>query len=253
MAGGDSMKALVVDDEPFARRRLRRLLEALGDVEVIGEAVDGRDALRKIKALGPEVVFLDIRMPGLDGLSLAASGEDLPPIVFTTAYHEYAVQAFDSEAVDYLLKPIEPERLRKAVERVRSHQRTDDLAHRLENVLKRIASTAAPPRIAARTGSTAYVFDPREIIRFRAESKYVVFRHHGKSYVLDDTISVLEQRLAPLGFLRPHRSELVNGRHVLALHAEGRTATLELTDGARIAVSRRRLAGVRQALGISEV
>ena len=245
------MKALVVDDEPYARRRLRRLLEALGDVEVVGEAVDGLDALRQIEALAPDVVFLDIRMPGLDGLSLAARGDALPPIVFTTAYHEHAVQAFDAEAVDYLLKPIEPERLRKAVDRVRN-RRAGDLADRLENVLQRVSHATAPPRIAARAGSTSYVFDPREIARFRAEAKYVVFDHHGKSYVLDDTIAELEERLVPLGFLRPHRSELVNGRQVVALHVEGRTATLELTAGVRIPVSRRRLEFVRRALGISD-
>ena len=156
------MKALVVDDEPFARRRLRRLLKAMGGVEVVGEAADGHEALRKIRDHSPEVVFLDIRMPGLDGLSLAARHQNLPPIIFTTAYHEYAVQAFDSEAVDYLLKPIEPERLQKAVDRVRA-RRSEDIAGRLEEVVRQFASGVAPPRIAARTGSTAYVFDPREI------------------------------------------------------------------------------------------
>jgi DNA-binding LytR/AlgR family response regulator len=109
------VRALVVDDEPFARRRLIRMLAALGDVEVVGEAEDGVQALEQIGRLEPDVVFLDIRMPGLDGMSLAAAGRGmLPPVIFTTAYDEYAVRAFAAEALDYLLKPVEPERLREA-------------------------------------------------------------------------------------------------------------------------------------------
>lgn len=245
------MRALVVDDEPLARRRLRRMLEAIDGVEVVGEAEDGSIALSRIRELRPDVVFLDIRMPGLDGLSLAARETDLPSIVFVTAYHEYAVRAFDAEAVDYLLKPVEAERLRTAVNRVRTRG-SGDLASRLEAIVHRLGTSTGPPRISARSGSSTYLFDPRNIVRFRAEQKYVVFRQGKTDYLLEESLASLERRLEPWGFLRPHRAELVNMRHVVALHGTGAGAgaALELTTGDRVPVSRRRLADVRRALGM---
>lgn len=242
------MRALVVDDEPLARRRLIRMLEGIGGVEVVGEAGDGRDALDQIEKLAPDVVFLDIRMPGLDGLALAARHR-LPPTVFITAYQEYAVQAFEAEAVDYLLKPIEPERLRVAVERAR-RRGPGELAGRLDAVVRCLSAPQNPPRISARSGSSLYLFDPREIERFRAEHKYVAFRHKGKPYLLEESITSLEQRLSSWGFFRPHRAELVNRRRVTALHVEGSAATIELSSGDRVPVSRRRLAEVRRTLGL---
>lgn len=243
------MKALVVDDEPFARRRLIRLLETIDGIEVAGEAQDGHEALAMIERLAPDVVFLDIRMPGLDGLSLAAQHQHLPPIVFTTAYHEYAVAAFEAEAVDYLLKPIEPERLRSAVERLRRRSGSD-LAGRLEAVVRRLAEPTEPPRLGARSGSSVFLFDPRDITRFRAENKYVAFIHGGTRYLLEESIQSLESRLAPWGFVRPHRGELINSRFIVALHIEGTSAALQLRGGTRVAVSRRRLAAIRAALGV---
>lgn len=113
------MRVLIVDDEPPARRRLRRMLERMPGVEVCGEAGDGVEALERIAERAPDLVLLDVRMPGLDGIELARRGESLLPIVFTTAYDEYALRAFEVAAVDYLLKPIRAERLRGALERAR--------------------------------------------------------------------------------------------------------------------------------------
>lgn len=113
------MRVLVVDDEPLARRRLIRLLGKIHETEVVGEAANGEEALARIREKDPDVVLLDIRMPGVDGLRLVSENRDLPPIIFTTAYDEYAVQAFEANAVDYLLKPVQSARLEVALGKVR--------------------------------------------------------------------------------------------------------------------------------------
>jgi DNA-binding LytR/AlgR family response regulator len=226
------------------------MLEAAG-VEVVGEAGDGLEAMQRIEALRPDVVFLDIRMPVLDGLSLAAADRvSMPPIVFTTAYDEYAVRAFDAEAVDYVLKPVEPERLQRALDKVEKLVR-GAAADKLEAVLERLREDRLPPRVAARAGSSAFVFDAREILRFSATKKYVAFGHRGREYLTEESLSALEQRLAAWGFVRVHRGELVNLARVVALHLEGTSATLELVDGTRVGVSRRRLPELRRALRLS--
>jgi two-component system LytT family response regulator len=243
------VKVLVVDDEPIARRRLVRMIRALDGWEVAGEAEDGLAARRQIAALAPDVVLLDVRMPGLDGLSLVrADGARLPPIIFTTAYAEYAVQAFDAEAVDYLLKPVEPDRLRRALERAR-RKGAELGAARMERLVSRLRPPEPPP-LAARRGDTVYFFDPRQIAALHAEDNYVAFVVRDRKYLLDESMRDLEQRLSDLGFLRVHRGALVNLRRVVSLRAEGGGASLVLSDGRTVAVSRRRLAAVRRRLGL---
>ena len=246
------MRVLVVDDEPPARRRLVRMLAEIDGVEVAGEAGDGLEALETIDRDRPDVVLLDIRMPGLDGLSLAASGRDLPPIIFTTAYDEHAVEAFEVEAVDYLLKPVKAERLERALARVRQQGGAVDGA-RIEALLSKIARQTAAvetPRISARSSGTTRLFEPHEIVRFRASEKYVVFQKDGREYVLDDTLNALEERLAEYGFFRCHRSELVNLRHVRAVRTEGGITRVGLSDGQAADVARRELPELKRRLGI---
>ena len=132
------------------------------DVEVVGEATDGTEALARIDQLAPDLVLLDIRMPGLDGLAVAARADDLPPIVFTTAYEQHALEAFDVAAVDYLLKPIEPERLRQAIQRARRAT-----GNKLSTLLEQmVQQSSALPRITARHGTSVRVLDPRKLTRF---------------------------------------------------------------------------------------
>ncbi len=243
------MRVLVVDDERLARNRLRRMLERFEEVEVVGEAADGEEALARIAEQRPEVVFLDIRMPELDGLAVARR---LPPdtrVVFTTAYDEYAVDAFEAAAVDYLLKPIESERLAAAVEKVRRLTPAVERGE-LERLLKKLAGGAETPRVTARRGDTIRVFDPREISRFHAADRYTVFRHAGDEYLLDESIVALERRLGDLGFVRVHRAELINLGHVRALKREDDQTLAELADGQRAVVSRRHLRRLKEKLGI---
>ena len=224
------------------------MLAAHDDLEILGEAGDGREALERIQDLGPDVVFLDIRMPELDGLELARRLEDVQ-VVFTTAYDEYAVEAFETSAVAYLLKPIDKKRLAAAIDKVRSQQsRSGD--QDIEHLLRRIASRDEPPRITARRGDSIRVFDPREISRFHAQDGYTGFRHEGRVFLLDDTITGLAERLADWGFVRIHRGELVNLSHVKALRREDDQSLVELADGQRAPVSRRHLKELKQRLGI---
>jgi DNA-binding LytR/AlgR family response regulator len=244
------VKVLVVDDEPVARRRLIRMLKHMDGVTVVGEAADGDAALAQVRETEPDVLLLDIRMPGETGLELAARLPENAHVIFVTAYEEYALQAFDASAVDYLLKPVEAGRLAAALEKVRRLQVPQD-RNALEALLRQVAGRGEPPRVTARSGETLRVFDPREIVRFHAESGYTAFRHGGRSYLLNDTISALEDMLKAWGFARIHRSELVNLNSVRALHREDESVVVELSDGQRVPVSRRYLPAFKKSLGIA--
>jgi DNA-binding LytR/AlgR family response regulator len=245
------MKLLVVDDEGVARRRLIRMLSRFDDVEVVGEAASGEEALDRIAELRPDAVLLDIRMPGMDGLELAGSLPDpAPHVIFTTAFEEYAVQAFERSAVDYLLKPVEAERLEAALAKVRRLEEPQD-PEQLRRVLRELVAGAEPPRLAARLGDSLHVLDPRRIARFHSEQGYTSFRHQGRDYLVDDSIASLEERLAPWGFLRVHRSELINLNEVRSIRREDDQTIVDLGDGQHAAVSRRHLPELKKRLGIS--
>ena len=233
------MKALVVDDEAPARRRLARMLEAIEGVQVIGQLEDGDAVLRALETCAPDVIFLDVRMPGLDGMTLAQRHGDLPPIVFVTAYDEYAVRAFELEAIDYLMKPVRPERLLHAVTRVRS----------------RLAPPAPTdngvPRVIAATRGVFRVFDAREITRFWACDKYTSFRGDDTEHLTEESLNALEVRLAPHGFVRVHRGELVRLDSIRELRAIDGGHEITLADGQVARVSRRALPSIKLALGLS--
>ncbi|WP_255216487.1 LytTR family DNA-binding domain-containing protein [Pseudenhygromyxa sp. WMMC2535] len=256
---------MIVDDEAPARRRLRRMLERIEDVDVVAEAGDGVEALERLASHAPEALFLDIQMPGRDGLSLARVAS-LPPLVFVTAYDEHALAAFDVGAVDYLLKPVSRERLAAAVERLRERVAgpadagLDDLRATLARLAgpsvapavasPAVASSGLAPRVGAREGASVRLFEVAEIGRFWSADKYTLFRHGGREHVLDESLSELELRLSAHGFARVHRSELVNLAWVSALHQEPGGVELELRDGQRAPVSRRMVAKVKRDLGL---
>jgi DNA-binding LytR/AlgR family response regulator len=243
------VRVLVVDDEPLARGRLLRMLDGLAEVEPVGEAATGREALDKIEALAPDCVLLDVRMPGLDGLDVARATD--VPIVFTTAHDAYAVEAFELSAVDYLLKPVRRERLLQALDKVRRGAAAGP--DRLDALFQRLlgpGGQAPLARISARRGDAVHLFDPAEIVRFSAAGGYTSFQRDGREFLLDESLNQLEQRLAPLGFLRVHRAELVRLDAVRALHGEHGSTQVELSDGQRAPVSRRLVAELRRRLGI---
>jgi DNA-binding LytR/AlgR family response regulator len=243
------MRILVVDDEPLARARLLRMLAGIEGVVAVGEAGTGREALDKLAELAPDCLLLDVRMPGMDGLEVAEATD--VPVIFTTAHDAYAVDAFELAAVDYLLKPVRRERLIRALDRVRQGAAAGR-SHLDALLAQRTAAPDKPSvaRISARRGDALHLFDPTEIVRFKAAGGYASFQRDGHEFLLDESLSQLEERLAPLGFLRVHRSELVRLDAVRALHGELGSTLVELSDGQRAPVSRRLVADLRRRLGI---
>jgi len=253
------VRALVVDDEGPARRRLARMLEAIAGVRVAAELEDAaalEDALLRHSA---DVIFLDIRMPGVDGMSFAQAHPGLPPIVFVTAHDRYAVSAFGVEAVDYLLKPVRPERLAAAVDRVRRLQARPRSSGDAAPAPTQPAApsppphasvTSAPPRVVSGTRQLLELFDAREITRFWASDKYTLFRAGGEEHLTEEPLTALEERLERFGFLRVHRAELVRTDAVRALRLVDGHYELSLSDGQHARVSRRALPAIKVALGL---
>jgi two-component system LytT family response regulator len=237
------LRAVLVDDEPLARKRLRRMLAEHGGVEIAGEAGDGAAACRLIGELKPDLVFLDVQMPGMSGFDVLARLRERPAVVFVTAHDEFAVRAFEEQALDYLLKPVEPARLERALARVAAGVRApapgDD---RIERLLQTIERAKTPPqRIAVRRGPKVILVEPSAIVFCRAEDKYTVLYTADGEHVVDRTVEELERTLDPAAFLRIHRSAIVNLAFVKDLTAvEGGRFLVSLTapPGAQLHASR---------------
>jgi two-component system response regulator AlgR len=212
--GPDKLRALIVDDEAPARERLRRLLEELDDVAVIGEAANGAEALERCASLDPDVVLLDVRMPGMDGIEAArhlGALEEPPAVIFTTAYDEYALAAFETQAVGYLLKPVRREKLARAL-----RQAARVAAPQLVRVAEQAQLGKRRTRICARLGEQLRLVPVDDVYYFSADQKYVTVRHRGGRELIDETLRALEDEFAP-DFVRVHRNSLVARRHVGAV------------------------------------
>lgn len=236
----------MVDDEVPARRRLVRMLEQLPGVEVAGQAGDGLAALAAVGEVRPDLILLDIHMPGLDGLALAARHAHLPPVVFVTAHDEHAVRAFELNAVDYLLKPVRPERLAVALQRAEARRVPADGGFAALGVDSRTAG----PRVVTHERGAVRLFDARDITRFSASDKYTAFRVDGEEHLTEEPLSQLEERLAPHGFVRIHRGELVAAAAVRSLDFTDGAHRIHLSDGQVARVSRRMVTALRTQLGI---
>ncbi len=239
-----TIRALIVDDEPWARKRVAALLKAEPDFEIAGECADGRSAAQSIAALNPDVVFLDIQMPGMDGFeTLEALGPaPAPLIVFVTAYDKYAIQAFEVSAIDYLLKPFDAERFRKTLERIRHDIRSDqqhqtqDLAGLLQ-YLK--SGRKYLRRIGAKTGRGVVFLRIEDIDWIEASGNYVTLHSGKEEHLLRESMHSLESKLDPDQFVRIQRSTIVNLDRVKQLqpwfHGE---QVLVLKDGRQLTVGR---------------
>lgn len=239
------MKLLVVDDEPLARQRLCRMLRARDPADDIREAVDGLEALELNRRFEPDVVLLDIRMPGMDGIEAArhmGQAEHPPAIVFCTAYDEYAIAAFESRAVGYLLKPVQQEKLEAALAAAAATSRYQ---------LRALAQASRQERrcLSSRSSSGTRLLEVAEVRVLLADQKYVSAIHPGGSLLLDESLRELEEEFGER-FLRVHRNALVARSWVRALHREGAGDWVLELDGVdtRPVVSRRHLAEVRAAL-----
>jgi two-component system LytT family response regulator len=244
------IRALLVDDEPPARERLKRLLKAHADVECVGEAGDGLRALSMVEALKPDVVFVDIQMPELDGLSVAAAmAKGGPAVIFATAFDEHAIRAFELAAVDYLLKPISKERLAAALDRVRTKRVGG------AEVARAALEQLDPPvrRMAIRCGSKYAVFDTDRVSAVIAHDHYASILVDGREHLSDDSLDQLMERLENKRFMRVHRSAIVNIAFIRELEQEGDrkyVAVLSDTTATRVPISREKLDELKARLGI---
>ncbi len=231
-------RALVVDDEREARRRLIRLLGEHADrIEVAGEAEDGAYAVEQIEKLEPDIVFLDIEMPGLDGFGVldSLSEDDWPTVIFTTAYGHYATRAFDVHALDYLLKPINRKRLAECLERI---DQTSAPAHRkqLEGARR---DGRRLDRLLARSGQKMIVIQVMDVIAFESEDRLVFARTAAGRPVLNITMKELEDRLDPAVFCRVHKQAIVQLSYAREIHSlAGGHYLLRLSDGSEVQIGR---------------
>ena len=245
------IRAIVVDDEQPARERLQRLLAAHPDVACVGEAGDGVAALALVEALSPDVVFLDIQMPELDGLGVAdAMPKGGPQVVFVTAFDQHAIRAFELAAVDYLLKPVKKERLAAALARVR--QRTHRAAEMARAVISRLEPRAH--KMAVRAGAKYVVFDVEHVAAVIAQGDYACILVDGRELLSDDSLDKLMERLDDARFVRVHRSAIVNIGFIRELQQEGDrkyVALLSDAAGTRVPISREKLDDMKRRLGIA--
>ncbi len=211
----DELKVLVVDDEELARERIISLLNEATDDYLISESPNGNDALKKIKNSKPDIIFLDIQMPGLDGISLAKKINYPAEIIFVTAYDKYAIKAFEMNALDYLLKPFDKERFFKTLKRVNeklSSDRKDNLSNDLMHVIKQIKDNSKDyiERIPIKSKGRIFFINVEDIIYIESAGNYVNIKTETESHLLRETISNLESKLLPGKFIRIHRTHLIN-------------------------------------------
>lgn len=243
------LKTLIVDDEPLAVERMQILCARLPGIQLVGTASDGEAALRLIDALAPDLVFLDIAMPGLTGLDVANALEGRaaqPAIVFVTAFDQFAVAAFDAAAVDYLLKPVAPERLEKAVQRVIERRGQAEASPTPDSPVpaQRYAQEFWVPNRGELTRVAV-----SDIERIEAERDYMRLHAGARSWLIHETIGALEARLDPALFIRLHRSAIVRRDRIVRLAHDGQgNWTAELHNGEQLRIGRTYLASVRASI-----
>ncbi len=261
------IKTFIVDDEPLALERLRRMLQATGRVEIAGACSDPVEAVEQIRWSRPQLLFLDIHMPELTGFELLAELEQQQPlVVFTTAYDQYALEAFKVNSIDYLMKPIEPAHLDRALvkaERLFAQAGRADMPPDLRTLLAQLGSAMGPgagaatprwmERIASRTGDKLELVDLARVTHFYASDKLTYAATAERSYTVDPSITELESKLDPARFVRIHRATILNLDHLRELHTWfGGKMVARLKDSKKteLAISRDRVRALKDRLGV---
>jgi len=254
----ESLRVLIVDDEPPARERLQRLLTEIGSIEIVGQAASGMQAIEQIATLKPDLVLLDIQMPDLDGFGVIEALDTPPAVIFVTAYDEYAIRAFEINATDYLLKPINRDRLKRSLARVREEQAqergTGEAAERFATQFTPLLENLAAQgrylgRLAVRGRHNFLVLDMDQVDWIEAHEGQIIVHVAEKTYPIRRTLAELEARLDPGHFFRAHRSAIVNLDRVKEIVPwfQG-SHKLRLTTGAEVELSRARGRELRQIL-----
>ena len=251
------LHVLIIDDEPLARERIRRLLSDQSTVEILRECESGTDAIEAIHALKPDLIFLDVQMPEVDGFAVLAAipSEARPAVIFTTAFDQFAVKAFEVHALDYILKPFDRERLLTAVEKARRSLKSDeatDQQARLTRLIEEVRpAKPAPDRISVKSGGKITLLRPEDIDWIEASDNYVTLRVGKVSHMIRETMTSMESQLEGKKFLRVSRSTIVNVERVKELHSlfHG-DYVIVLHDGTKLNASRNYREKLKAAFGV---
>ena len=243
--GPDTLRTLIVDDEPLAIERMQVLCAEISDLTVVGTASDGESALRLAEKLSPDLLLLDMTMPGMDGLAVARAArrhQVQPAVIFVTAHEHFAVEAFDLEAIDYVLKPVAPDRLERAIERALARRGATDAEAAGDS--RWLTEFWVPHR------SELLRIGAQDVHRIDAERDYVRLHVGDTSYLLLQTIAGLEEKLDPAQFIRIHRSTMLRRDHIRGLRHEGLGVwCAELEDGEELRIGRTYLKRVKAMAG----
>lgn len=267
----NQLTAIIVDDESLARRGLGLRLQHIPDVDVVGECANGQEALEAIARLAPDLVFLDIQMPGIDGFEVVRQlqSDNMPMVIFVTAFDQYAVDAFKVHAVDYVLKPVDDDRLHEAINRAVAHHQQEEserVKQRLIELMMGMTGASAssiesmaqasgeqpnwPEKLTIRDGSDMRLVKTADIRWVDAAGDYMCIHASGQTHIMRTTMKQLESMLNPAQFLRIHRSTLVNSEHLSGAQTlPSGEYMLTLEDGAQLKVSRGYRSRVKQLLG----
>ncbi len=251
-----AIRAVIVDDEAFARRKIREFLLSEKDIEVVGEAGNGSDAIRIIRDTKPDLVFLDIQMPKPDGFGVveALGDKDLPHLVFATAYDQYALRAFEIHALDYLLKPFDRERFRESLKRARRiiamEKDREDFRARVQSLLEDMRSGSPYlRRFLVQSKRGVRFLNVEDVLYLEASGSYIALHTETGEHLLRETLSDLETKLDPRVFVRTHRSFIVNVEAIQEIqrHFHGESVII-LRNGGRVRVSRNHAGHFRKSL-----
>ena len=255
MSSSKCIRTLIVDDESLARERIRDMLATDPEIEIVGDCANGKEAIKSISKLKPDLIFLDVEMPGIDGFEVLQSLEpqQMPAVIFVTAYDQYAVRAFEIYALDYLLKPFDRERFERSVSRAKEQLLStgDSMNERILSALEQIKTRPVHlERLVIKMNGHVFFIKAEEIDWLEAEGNYVRLHAGKESYLLRDTISALETQLDPKRFLRVHRSAIVNIDRIQELqpwfHGEYR---IILREGVQLTLSRSYREKLHELLG----
>ena len=256
------IRAVIADDEPLSREKLKECLQAEPDIDIVASCSDGRQVVDAVGRLQPDAIFLDIQMPRLDAFQALAELPEarIPKIVFVSAYDEFALRAFESAAVDYLLKPYTPQRFQKAVQRLRtiiSNERTGALRDRMRSMLRELESEPAAPRIERliikAKGKIAFIYVD-EIAWIAAEGNYISVHTGKESFLYRETMNNMMGRLDPSKFLRVHRSTIVNTAFVKEIQPwiSDTESIVVMRDGTRLTISRGYLKELQERIELAK-
>ena len=239
------MKAIIIDDERLARVELRRLLTPFKEINIVGEAVNTEDALNKISEYNPDLIFLDIQMPGKNGFELLEELDSVPKVVFTTAYDEYALKAFEYNALDYLLKPIEPKRLEEAIKKILETEKKDKVSEDLHSVL------TENDQVFVKDGDRCWFVKLATVRLFESEGNYVRLYFDDNKPLILRTLNYLDERLDDRSFFRANRKHIINLKWIDNIEPWLNGGLLvKLKGGMKIEVSRRQAIKFKDKLSL---